>query len=108
MEQDVYEYSVVCPVCKAKTVLVINGSNLILFTCSNCASNIMLYKDKLFTLRDSFLRSIMDNYPLEECGKVVFIRKPKESSGFLTKERIAALKEKIDESLYLEDFLKIM
>lgn len=108
MEQNVYEYSVICPECRTKTVLVIVDTGLTLFSCGSCTSNIMLYKNKLFTLRKNFLESILKNYRLEECGKVVYTRKPKGPSEFITAEKISDLKKKLDESFYLEDFLKNM
>jgi hypothetical protein len=106
MLPNIYEYAVVCPECRSKTVLVITETVCTLFTCSHCRSNIMLYKGSLHKIRDSFLKTIIKDYRTEECGTVIFTRKAKNSSEYITEDKIKVLKDTLNNSFYIEDFLK--
>ena len=102
---NIFEYSVVCPECKTKTVMVIVESDLTLFTCSSCKQHIMLFKNSLYKIRDEFLKEIIAKYSTEECGSVVFTRKSQESEEYITKDKLEDLKKTLDNTFFIDDFL---
>jgi hypothetical protein len=106
MVPDIYEYAIMCPECKAKTVMVIADTGLTLFTCNSCENNVMLYNSKLYKIRKNFLKNILDNYRTENCGNIIFTRKANNSSDFITEDKIRDLKKELDKTIYIEDFLK--
>jgi Zn-finger nucleic acid-binding protein len=106
MEINIFEYSVICPECKTKSVMVVADTGLTIYTCGHCSSNIMLYGNKLYTLREEFLRDIIENYSTEECGSIVFTRKHRDTEEFITKDKIDDLKKRLKDTFFIEDFLK--
>ena len=105
MNPNIYEYSVICPECKTKTVMVIVESNLTLFTCSCCQNHIMLFKSALYPIRDAFLKEIISKYSTEECGSIIFTRKSRESEEYITKEKLDSLKKTLDSTFFIDEFL---
>ena len=106
MDLNIFEYSVICPECRTKTVMVIVESELTLFTCSHCDNRIILYKNNLYKIREAFFKNIVENYRTEECGSVIFTRKPRETDEYITKEKLDDLKKTLDSTFFVEDFLK--
>jgi len=106
MDSEILEFSLICPVCKTKTVLVSSDVEPIIFNCDQCLSHIMLCDDTLYPIRSEFLQSVLEKHRFEECGGVIFIRKSTESSAFITNEKLADLKETLKRTFFVEDFLK--
>ena len=109
MEVNVYEYAVICPECRTKTVMVVADTGLTLFTCGHCKTHILLAAGKMYPIRDAFYQKILKEHRTEECGSIVFTRKAsKKSEEFITKDKIEDLKKTLDNTFFVDDFLKDM
>ena len=106
MNQSIYEYSVICPECKTKSVMVIEETDVTLFKCACCKQYIMLYKNSLHKIRGDFLEHILREHSTEECGYIVFTRRSSESEEYITKDKLKDLKATLKDTFYIEDFLK--
>lgn len=106
MDLNIFEYSIICPECKTKTVMVVSDTGLTLFTCGVCKSHIMLYSGRMYPIRDVFYHKILRDYRTEECGSVVFTRKSKKSEDYITNDKIKDLKKTLDNTFFVDDFLK--
>jgi len=106
MSINIFEYSVICPECRTRTVMLVEESELTLFSCNTCGSHFMLKGNRIYKIRDSFLKYIVDNYNTEECGSILFTRKTHKTEEYITDEKIEGLKTALDNSFFVEDFLK--
>lgn len=101
----IMEYSVICPLCRTKIVMIVRENPLIVFSCNSCDKNFMVYGGGLYPIRGHFLKEIVDNHRTEECGNILFTRKPGLDEGFITKDKLKDLKDTLDNTFFVDEFL---
>jgi hypothetical protein len=105
--EDLYEYSVVCPSCKAKVKILSKESPLV-FRCGLCTCSVMVCDEGVFPIRSGFLENIFRKYRAKVCGEVVLYREPPKKLEFITEDRVEDFKNKTDDTIFTEDILKYL